>query len=79
MDIINIVLDEIIDTINALKIGNACAAYGMYLDFCGDAKKLKTRDYSAACDLFWRGIEDAGFELYCQNDLRRHAGFQLAW
>ena len=78
MDIINVVLDEIIATIEALRNGNAIAAYAMYLDWKGDVNKLNSRDYSAACALFWYGIEDAGFELYCENDLRRGA-FILAW
>ena len=79
MDIITAVLDEIIETIKALKNGKAIVAYAVYLDWCGDVQKLKTRDYNAACDLFWREIEDAGFELYSGQDIRRYAGFQLAW
>lgn len=77
--IITLVLDEMISVIDSLKSGKALAAYGMYLDWVGDVNKLSRRDYSAACDLLWRGIDDAGFELACADDLRQHAGFQLAW
>ena len=78
-EIISIVLDEIIEIINALKSGHALKAWAMYLDFCGDVNKLSRRDYGAACVLMWDSIASAGFEIYCREDLKQHAGFQLAY
>ena len=76
---INTVIDEIIEIIDALKSGHALKAWAMYLDWVGDTINLNKKDYGASCDLLWRGIEDAGFEIYCSEDLKKNAGFQLAW
>ena len=81
MDIINTILDEIEFIHNALKNSNCHLAKAMYLDFCGDVKKLSERDRGAACSLLWYGKASNEFNSdihgYIWNDISRC--FQLAW
>ena len=53
MDYINDVLDEIRLIHVALEKNHCILAKALFMDLCGDIKKLSVKDQSAACALLW--------------------------
>lgn len=82
MDYINNVLDEIRLIHATLKKSHCLLAKALFLDFCGDIKKLSAKDQGAACELLWYeksaepGFGSDIFGYYWNNVEKR---FELLW
>lgn len=81
MDYINNVLDEIRLIHNALKKSHCLLAKALFMDLCGDIKKLSVKDQSAACALLWyeASVEFGGSDIYGYYWNNVEKRFELLW
>ena len=82
MDYVNVVLDEIRLIHSALKKSHCRLAKAIFIDLCGDIKKLSAEDQGAACALLWgeaSGNPGEGSDIhgYYWNHIEKR--FELVW